>query len=278
MNIIRKDVRYMIGVLGPKGTFSEVAYQKYSEHLEHNAQFYPTIKLTVKSIQHHDYAIVPLENTLEGFVQPTIDALIEEQAVIVDEIFVPVQFSCIGFAKSMDDITTIYAQFAAQGQCQMFLNQYPHIKLITTNSNSEAFEQASKGILHEAAIVPIHLYNDSYPLAIKQVTDTTENETRFVVVSKTLSIKESDAYRVSIVVYPIFDRPGLLYDILSIFKSFQISLTSIMSRPTKNKLGDYHFIIEMKLPSNEIQRAYDAIEMIKHEFSIRILGIYPAKK
>jgi prephenate dehydratase len=81
--------------------------------------------------------------------------------------------------------------------------------------------------------------------------------------------------RVSLVITPINDRPGLLYDLLGVFKKHDINLTSIMSRPTKSKMGHYHFFIDLIAKDIEIKTILQVIELLQSEGEIFIYGIYP---
>lgn len=266
---------FKISALGPKGTFSSLATEKYMENQVFEISYFPTLELTMNALQSLDFAIVPVENTLDGFIQQTLDLILEKNAFVIDEIYIPVQFSFIGRINSLSDVKRIYGQFAANGQCQKFLNQLNSYKMNITDSNMESFELLNQGIFGDASIVPNHIAKNYSGFKIDNITDSKENYTRFFIVSKNETSKIIDDMKVFIVVIPVEDRPGLLFDILGIFKTYDINLTSIMSRPTKTKIGQYNFYIEMQ--SNIKNR--DTIDLvlseIKKDFSIKLLGIYP---
>jgi prephenate dehydratase len=267
-----------IAVLGPKGTFSELAFEKYFVNQICEPLFYSSIIQTVNALEIAKYAIVPVENTLDGYVQQVLDLLFEKNIFIVDEIYVPVQFSLIGNINHLSDIKRLYVQFVAKGQCQKFISSIQvDVNIITTESNTESYHLIQSRIFGDAAIVPHHLEKFHEGFHIHQVTDAIHNHTRFFVISKSEEKISSSTVKVSIVVVPITDRPGLLFDILGIFKTYDINLTSIMSRPTKTELGKYNFYIEMKTETAHDNKINQALNDIRKEFFIKILGIYPSR-
>jgi len=266
-----------VSLLGPKGTFSDLACQKYMKNIQTEIIYASSIESSVEALNHADYAIVPIENTLDGYVQQTLDLLLDKIVYIIDEIYVPVQFSLIAHVNHTTEIKRVYTQFVAKGQCYKFLKELSTDRLIITESNMESFNLVKHGIEGDAAIVPSHMVHHFNGFKITDVTDTKENFTRFFILSKQLQHIEANETKVSIVVNPIIDRPGLLFDILGIFKKYNINLTSIMSRPTKTEMGNYLFYIEMKSNSLNKSKIDQALTEIQNDFKIKILGVYPAR-
>jgi len=266
-----------VSVLGPKGTFSDLACQKYMTKNENEIIYLPSIEASVEALSYADYAIVPIENTLDGYVQQTLDLLLEKEVYVIDEIYVPVQFSLIANVTKLEEIKKVYVQFVAKGQCHKFLKHLNTDKLIITESNMESFSLVQKNEIGDAAIIPFHMVNHFNGFKIDNVTDSSENYTRFFILSKSLQQIKTDETKVSIVVNPIVDRPGLLFDILGIFKKYEVNLISIMSRPTKTEMGNYLFYIEMKSKTLDQNKIDQALNEIQKEFKIKVLGIYPAR-
>jgi prephenate dehydratase len=262
-----------IGVLGPKGTFSDVAFSKYNEIYPHaKVTYFQTLEETTASLKDLDKIIVPLENTLEGYVQQILDFLIEHQVYIEQELFIYVQFSYI-WKSNISDVNNIFVQFAAKGQCQKFIESLKDTDITLTSSNMQSLNRFNHSSINDAAIVPTHIVPKHYHH--KNVTDSLENYTRFIVIGKEQLFDTTSTFKVSLVVIPHDDRPGLLYDILSIFKTQKINLTSIMSRPQKNKIGQYNFFIEFISNKQSYQHVETMINLAKDNFTLKILGIYP---
>lgn len=264
-----------IGVLGPKGTFSDLALKKYLKTNKATPYYYQTLDQTVSALEHLDKIIVPLENTLEGYVQPILDFMIRQDVHIESELIIPVQYALITNAPSLKEVNELYVQFAAKSQCLSFINEH-QLKTTLTESNVQSYERLLNGHPMDAAIVPIHLVTETFNLKYDNIADITSNQTRFIVLSKTFKQQYADEYTFSIIVRPILDRSGLLYDILKIFKTFDISLTAIMSRPQKTILGQYYFYIEFHGESDAQDTVTKALNKIRAHFDVKLLGVYPS--
>lgn len=269
-----------ISTLGPKGTFSEVACNKYlkSTSKEHEIYFYPSISKAFNAIgKDCDLGIIPIENTLDGHVQLCLDLLSNTDLKITHELVVPVQFALVANVDDITQITTLYCQFKAQGQCSNFIEQLSNTKIITTESNSSSYDEAKKSVYGEAAIIPIHLLNinDKFKLTIDNVTDSLENETRFIILSNDLAnYNASMAYKTSLVIQNPLDKPGSLSTILQEFSQNNINLKSIMSQPTKETIGRYSFFIDIdgNYPHDEVIKK--VLDSISETYSVKILGSY----
>ena len=104
--------------LGPSGTFSEVASLKLSEALneEYKIELYPTISLVAKNIAQSGFGILPFENTLDGYVQETLDMLQKYDLFVINDISVPVHFCFVSKNSNINNVKKIYVQFKAKGQ------------------------------------------------------------------------------------------------------------------------------------------------------------------
>lgn len=276
-----------IATLGPAGTFSELAVNKYIEKRNIDAEvvFYPTIAKAFKAAgEQCQLGVVPIENTLDGYVQPALDLLSKTDFKIIDEIIIPIQFSFVGNSESLSDVEKIYVQFKTQGQCCDFLEQFnDNVKIITTESNGESFDRAKNGTVHEAAIVPQHVLTKDvrFPCEIENVTDSKENETRFIVVSEKAakgSYCKEKKYKTSLIIVQTEDKPGFLVNILNEFASRNINLMFILSHPNKKMLGKYYFIIDVEGNYLEDMEVKEAIDNIARNNKVKILGTYKNAK
>lgn len=258
------------------------ATKKYAETINKNTEvtFYPTITKVLNAIgQECELGIIPIENTLDGYVQVVLDLLAQTDLQIIYELVIPIQFSFIGNTLDMSDIKKIYVQFKTQGQCYNFLEQFTSTKIITTESNGESFKEVKRGILGEAAIIPKYILNikNKFPFNIENVTDSEDNETRFIILSKDAANYDiNKCYKTSIVIMDAIDnKPGVLSKILNEFSSRNINLTSVISRPTKRALGKYYFFIDIEGHYAVEKNIKRAIEKISENNIVKILGSYP---
>jgi Prephenate dehydratase len=270
-----------IATLGPKGTFSEVAVKKYIEFIKEDAEtiFYPTITKAFNAIgEECELGIIPIENTLDGYVHLSLDLLSQTDLHIISELVIPIQFSFVGNTADINNIKKVYVQFKAQGQCCKFLEQLEDVKIITTDSNIESLQCAKEGSFEDGAVVPQHIINteNKFPLVIETITDSKENETRFIVLKRgNIAYDENKHYKTSIVITNTVDKPGALAAILNEFSQKNINLNSIMSRPTKEVLGKYIFFIDIDGHYLHDVNVKQALEEIRKENVVRILGSFP---
>ncbi len=267
-----------MAVLGPQGTFSESALKKYEEIRGHTfeKEFYNSITATFFAIgENCDIGIVPVENTLDGYVQRSLDMLLEQDLHIIDEVIIPIKFSLISNVKEKLDIKKVFVQFKANGQCLKFLNSLSDVQIVTTQSNTESYELFLANSENSCAIIPNHMFVENGYFAIEDVTDSINNYTRFFVVKKDSSdTLISKNIKVSLFILSSEDKPGLLYSILEKFYRNKINLCSIISRPTKKNLGTYNFYIELSGTFEEKDIIKNTLKELNLEYSLKIIGIY----
>lgn len=263
-----------IGVLGPKGTFSDLALQKYLQENPATPYYYQTLDQTVAALERLDKIIVPLENTLEGYVQPILDFMINQDVHIESELTIPVQYAFVTHMTFMSHVKNVYVQFAAKSQCQKFINEH-NLTVTLTESNVQSYQRLLDGEKTDGAIIPIHMIADQFELKNEHITDINNNQTRFIVLSKTFNQQYAERFKFNLVVRPTQDRSGLLYDILKIFRDFDINLSAIMSRPQKTRLGQYYFYIEFDGESDAREIVTNALSKMRESFDVKLLGVYP---
>lgn len=276
-----KQVNKMkIGYLGPKGTFSHEALLKYSKDLDYHAVDYSSIPELLLAVQagELDEAIAPIENSIEGAVNATLDFMASEAELrIKSELVIPVQENLlIRKGAGLDEISAILSHPQPLGQCRSFLtDRFPGIRIVSTYSTAGAAEEVSKGDGRSAAIGS-SAAAESYGLeiAFRNIQDSDKNFTRFVAVAlqdgvKTGRDKTSIAFSTE-------DKPGSLYRVLDILNLWDINMSRIESRPAKNQLGRYIFFVDI-IGHRDDDDLKDAITMIRKKTSFfKLLGSYPA--
>jgi prephenate dehydratase len=271
-----------IAVLGAEGSFSSIAAKKYIEKRigdKYKPVFYQSFNMVADSVgKECDLAVIPVENSLDGYVHIVLDILTRIDLYICSEIILPVEFSFVGNAEKLEEINKVYIQFKTQGQCTNFIKKLNGTKIFTTESNTESLEMVKYGIEGEGAVIPRHLFKSAsnFKLRIDNITDGEKNETRFIVLSNKENKKKEEGkkYKSSIIIIDTIDRAGVLSEIINEFSDRNINLTSVISRPTKMKLGKYHFFIDIEGNCYEDENLKEALENIKKKNKIKILGSY----
>ena len=266
--------------LGPQGTFTEVALEGITA-IDDLRIPYANVTATLDAVRDGevDFALVPIENSVEGVVARTLDELaIGDPLVIVAETTIPVNFAlAVNGAKAKSEITQIATHPHAESQCRKYIaKNYPHAEIIPMPSTAAAAEAVSRGEYH-AAITSASAASRYGLLVVEdEVGDAKGAETRFVLVSRPGRIPEPSGYdRTSLVAFIGADHAGALLEVLTEFSVRGVNLTFIQSRPTGAGLGDYHFIIDAEGHIND-ERVGEALMGLRRICAdVRFLGSYP---
>jgi prephenate dehydratase len=268
-----------IGYLGPRGTFSHEAMKKYTGQAPYISRDFPTIPDIFAAMQDGqlDEAIVPIENSLEGAVNVTMDMMTQDTGLwIKAEIVIPVREHLL--AKKGSDISKIRMVLSHPqplGQCRKFLAEHlPDAVIKAAHSTAAAAGEVAAGTGDTAAIGS-RAAAEVYGLEIlkEDIQDHDNNYTRFIVLGR------SDAERTgndkTSLIFSTEDKPGSLYRILQIFNLWDVNMTRIESRPARSGLGSYIFFVDV-LGHREDEDLRDALTMVKRKTSyFKILGSYP---
>jgi len=264
--------------LGPSGTYCDVALRNYLKKINEDLiiDYYPSIFRISDYMDDDTLAIIPFENTLDGFVMESLDRIIEEELQILGQVKLGIDFCFVSNKKDLDKVNECYVQFKTYGQCLDFISKH-NFTYMKTDSNVQSKELFERKGNTASAIIPMHLLkNMNVENVIYHIADSKHNETRFFIVKKGIDpILDENSYNASIVVFSKEDRKGLLYTILSVFHDSGINLKSILSRPSKKDLGNYNFFLECMLKKEEIPLLNDAVKKLEDmDFVVKILGIY----
>ena len=267
-----------IAVLGPKGTYSDVAKENYLKNTneEFETVYYPSIIKAINAIDDNTIAIVPFENSLDGFILESLDKMISNKLNVLSQIKLSIDFAFVANVADINDVKEVYCQFKSYGQCLDFITAQ-NFSVIKTESNIESLVRFKEAKAGYGAIIPMHALTEEYPLVIKHISDSKNNETRFFVLNNKgeFNIDYKNDVDASVVITSILDRPGILFDILKRFHDESINLKSILSRPDKTGMGNYNFYIECSLGKN-VNRFNKLLHNFvkENEYKVTLLGIY----
>ena len=265
-----------ISFLGPKGTFTHEAAGKIGDELIP----YCNIPAVMESVAagESEYGVVPIENSIEGPVGITLDSLAHKfELKIFKEIIIPInQNLIVNPGTQMEDIEDVYSHAQAISQCREFISEnrlQPHYAVSTARAAKDIVGFKNKAAIGNAKSA--ELYN--LEILKPNIQDNSNNETRFVVISKDQH-SPTGCDKTSIIFSIYEDRPGGLYNILGIFQKNNINLTKIESRPSKKGLGKYLFFIDFEGHSDDetVKNIIDEIE--KNTYFLKVLGSYPQFK
>ena len=263
--------------LGPQGTFTEIALEGITSSDDVRTP-YANVTATLDAVRNGEveFALVPIENSVEGVVARTLDELaIGDPLVIVAETTIPVNFALV--TRESIEITQIATHPHAESQCRKYIaSKYPHAEIIPMPSTAAAAEAVARGQYHAAITSSSAASRYDLMVVEDEVGDAKGAETRFVLVSRPGRIPEQSGYdRTSLVAFIGADHAGALLEVLTEFSVRGVNLTFIQSRPTGAGLGDYHFIIDAEGHIND-ERVGEALMGLRRICAdVRFLGSYP---
>lgn len=270
-----------IAHLGPTGTNAEAAALAYAHKLAQETGEqpllcpYPSIAQTLQAVAigQVSLAVVPIENSVEGSVTMTMDAMWRLDTLQIQQALVlPISHALLSCAESLLSIRTVYSHPQALAQCQGWLEKFlPEAQLIPTNATTEPLQylEADKTAGAIASQRAAQLYN--LPILACPINDYPDNHTRFWV----LSLDPSPGGSHTSLAFSVpANVPGALAKPLDVFASRNINLSRIESRPTKRSLGDYLFFIDIEADVNHPYVKSALAELKSYSETLKIFGSY----
>lgn len=272
-----------IAYLGPAATFTQQALLSQPDLAALDARAVASITdvLVATAAGDADLGLAPIENAIEGSVTVTIDSLAFDLDLLIQrELVIDVSLNLLGMPGArLEDIAEVSSYQVATAQCRRFLTtQVPGAKVAAANSTAEAAETvAALGDPTKAAI-GTSLAAEVYGLEVlaADIEDHTDNQTRFVVVAREGIPGPTGHDKTSIVVFQRADVPGSLLSILQEFAARAINLSKLESRPTKSRLGEYCFLIDLEGHIDDELVADCLRDLKSKQADVRFLGSYPA--
>ncbi len=264
--------------LGPVGTFTEAALNKITCDSDKKVP-YANVTAALDAVRSGDadYALVPIENSVEGVVARTLDELASgDPLTIAGEVTLPVTFAFMT-RPGTTGINRIGTHPHAESQCREYIaKNYPHAEIVPTASTSAAAESVSKGDLDAAIASTSAAEHFGLEIRDENIGDNSGAVTRFICAQKPGWIPEPTGDdRTSMAVFIDIDHAGALLEILQVFAKYDVNLTFIQSRPTGRELGHYHFIIDVEGHINDAPVGKSVEELREICDDIRFLGSYP---
>jgi prephenate dehydratase len=287
-----------VGYFGPEGTFTHEALieaiggEDAAALADLELVPLPTIYDTVMAVHTGavERALVPMENSLEGSVNATLDALAmeTEDVAIVGEVVHPIRHCLIARTElELDQIETVVSHPQATAQCARFIRtRLPKARVLAGSSTADAVKLVAE---HDGpwAALANRLAAERYGCRVLRagVEDVADNETRFVWLARVGTPAgtpwgadpEVGPWKTAIVFWGVgADAPGWLVACLSEFASRDVNLTRIESRPRKQGLGRYMFFLDIEGRDTEphVVAALDGLR--QHVEVTRVLGSFPA--
>ncbi|OYT43496.1 MAG: hypothetical protein B6U88_00725 [Candidatus Aenigmarchaeota archaeon ex4484_56] len=260
-----------VGFLGPEGTFSWIGAKTI---FKNNVKLKPFINIRdiFKEVAEGgvDLGMVPIENSITGIVSETMYSFIDFPVKSIGSFKIPIHHVLASYEKDTKNIKIIKSHPQALLQCKKYLDEnFPNILREPTSSTvAPILEDKNSSV---GFIVPL-LTAQKYKLNIlrKNIEDYKNNFTRFFIISQSRIVIKNLKPKNTLILFAVYDKVGILRDILSIFADNKINLSALHSIPSRLHPWDYMFFLE-------VEKSYDSIKKIIKKLEkycpyIRILG------
>jgi prephenate dehydratase len=283
-----------VGYFGPEGTFTQEALIDATVGQKLDSVPLPTIYDTVMAVHGRavERALVPIENSLEGSVNATLDALAmeTEDVAIVGEVVHPIRHCLIARTPlELSEIEVVVSHPQANAQCARFIrSRLPHARVLAGSSTAEAVRIVAEQDGAWAALGN-RLAAERYGCQVLRagVEDVSDNETRFVWLAPSGARPGGPGqteppigpWKTAIVFWGVGSEvPGWLVRCLNEFASREVNLTRIESRPRKQGLGRYMFFVDFEGRDTE-SHVVEALAALRTRVEVlRVLGSFPSSE
>jgi len=266
-----------VAFLGPEGTFTQAAVLK---HFGSSVRALPLP--AIDEVFHEveggvaDFGVVPIENSSEGTVNHTLDMFLSSALKICGEVELRINHHLMGKMTGTDAVKRVCAHAQALAQCRGWLDeQLPDVERVAVASNAEGARRArdERGTAAIASRAAAEIYGLN--LLAHEIEDRQDNTTRFLVVGRKL-FSASGADRTTLLVSGVnTDDAGALFRLLEPLAEHRVNMTRIESRPSRKRLWDYVFFIDIEghVSDPPVAKALAALEERASLF--KVLGSYP---
>lgn len=269
--------------LGPKGTFTEAALRQLPAATAAEQIPCRSVGVALDTVRagKADGAVVPIENSVDGVVPVTLDALFNgDPLMITREMHVAVEFALLArHGTELDKIRRIATHPAAEGQCRGWVAMHvPEAEVVLESSTALAAAMVASGEGGYDAAISAPIAAERYGLATlaAHIADRPGAVTRFILVSRPgAPAPPTGADKTSLVVFIHENRPGALLELLEQFAVRGIDLTWIQSRPAGSVLGKYCFAIDAEGHVADARVAEALMGLRRTSDEVRFLGSYP---
>jgi prephenate dehydratase len=227
-----------------------------------------------------DYAMIAIENSIEGGVSATQDALaMAPELRIVGEYMVPVRFVlAVKPGQALSDVTTVAAHAVAYAQCRGWLeSNLPQHSHVPARSNVHAAQSIIDDGLADAAIAPPGITKHAgVDVVAENIGDNPDAQTRFVLVRKGgVPPERTGADKTSIIAELPDDGPGRLLEMLEQFATRGVNMSLLESRPIGDAMGRYRFVIDLDGHIDDERVADALLGLRRFSPNVIFLGSYP---
>ncbi len=265
-----------VACLGPEGTFTQAAALKHFGQSV-GLSLLGSIDQVFREVEAGvcQYGVVPVENSIEGAVNQTLDMLLVSDLKLCGEVALRIHQHLLSHAGNVEDIEVIYSHEQSLAQCRRWLDaNLAEARRIAVPSNAEAALNAGKN--EKSAAVAGERAGVIYDLPIlrKNIENDPENTTRFLVLGRE-TVAPSGNDKTS-VLFAMPSKPGALMNMLACFADHNVNMTKIESRPSRQGMWEYVFFVDLAGHADDAEVAKALSDLRGKAAMVKLLGSYPA--
>lgn len=270
----REKSEKSVSYLGPEGSYSSLAARQFftGEGISGLPckSFYEALQMLCEGKV--DYAVLPVENTLQGAVTQSLDLMYESEGICaVQEYVLRIDHRLIAKEGTrLCDVRRVFSHEQAIMQCGKFLaRELPQAEIIYTESTAQSLQRIEKA--GDAGIVGAHICEPGFSFIGGSIADEPKNFTHFLLATKgKIPVSSEKIYFAATCPH----EPGALLKVLQILAIYDLNMTKIESRPIKNSPGEYCFFIEFKgnIADKNVSSALERLG--EYTKNYKLLGCY----
>jgi len=265
-----------VAYLGPEGTYSHLAARKQFGSC---VAFLPVLShleiFRAVETGAAEFGIVPVENTTEGAVTPSLDAMVDAKVTLCGEVILPISHQLLSRSGKLEDVQSVVSHPQPLAQCRGWLDRHlPGIPRVAAASTVAAARRAAEDPTFAAIGSALAGELNGLRVVAAGIEDDRDNTTRFVVIGR--EGPGPSGHDLTSAVYTIRrDQSGALYRLLEPFSRNGITLTALQCRPIQGHHWEYHFFLDLEghVSQPEVEKALT--EAASSADSYRVLGSFP---
>lgn len=266
-----------IAIFGTAGSFHYLAAQKYYGKDADLLECYTFIQVA-EALKKGTarYAVLAIENSLAGSILPNYNLINQYKLQIIGEQYLKIELNLLALkGVKMEDIEFVHSHPMALAQCTVFLNKYPHIKIVEQGDTASCVKNIADNKLKNTAAVANEFASKLYhvPVLFKGIENNQHNYTRFLILTKAdETVKHPNKASIC---FRVKHKVGSLAEVLNILVANGINLSKIQSVPVYGEPSQYFFYLDLEWEKDNYDaftKAMDLIDKATNHFSV--LGEY----
>ncbi len=271
-----QNAKPRVAIQGIRASFhEEAAFQYFGadiETIECNS-----FKQTFEALKNRqaDYVVMAIENSIAGSILPNYSLLLSYNFPVVGEVYLPIQLHLLALpGVKFEDIKYVISHPIAIRQCNDFIDEYPHLKVMESSDTAACARRIREEQLTDTVAIANTLAAQLYDLEVmeRRIESNKKNFTRFLILTHHENVQEVPANKASLC-FQVSNEVGALAKVLNVLAQQEVNMSKIQSMPVLGKRNEYNFYVDVEW--DDTQQYDTAIrQILKYTHNFNILGEY----